>query len=203
MEEDFILNNNVESIRTFVQGGLSLQEAAERFENNLRLNGTPPEIAKERTEAAINVLKIALEKVYERGDPRISIKPTVRDERWYFGPKETDHLWPRYKHRLGVDKGLSEDVIQELDTATNRIVMSFGCPGAQNFRRQGLVVGRVQSGKTSNFMGVIAKAGDAGYRIIIVLAGTTNTLRYQTQDRLQRDLVGFNDTKWQWLTQAK
>jgi Z1 domain len=201
--KDPILKSNVEAIRAFVQAGLSLQEATERFEQNLRMNGAPPEVAKQRAEAAMKILEAELQKVYESGDPRVSTKPKVRDERWYFGPKETDHLWPRYRHRLKAQKGLDEDIIRKLDTATDRIVMNFGCPGSQNFRRQGLVVGRVQSGKTSNFMGVIAKAGDAGYRIIIVLAGTTNTLRYQTQDRLQRDLVGFSDTKWQWLTQAK
>lgn len=202
MENPDILTSNVESIRSFVRGGMNLQDATEKFEQNLRLNGNTDELAKERASAAMGALKPELDRVYDSGDPRVSTKPTVRDERWYFGPSESDHLWPRYRHRLETVIGLDKDVINELDISTNRIVMNFGCPGAQNFRRQGLVVGRVQSGKTSNFMGVIAKAGDAGYRIIIVLAGTTNTLRYQTQDRLQKDLVGFRDTKWEWLTQA-
>ena len=202
MENPDILTSNVESIRSFVRGGMNLHEATEKFEQSLRLNGNTEEVAKERATEAMGVLKPELDRVYDSGDPRISTKPTVRDERWYFGPSESDHLWPRYRHRLETVIGLENDVIQELDRSTNRIVMSFGCPGSQNFRRQGLVVGRVQSGKTSNFMGVIAKAGDAGYRIIIVLAGTTNTLRYQTQDRLQKDLVGFKDTKWEWLTEA-
>ena len=154
--EDPILKSNVEAIRAFVQAGLSIQEAAERFEQNLRMNGASPEVAKQRAEAAMKILEAELQKVYESGDPRVSTKPKVRDERWYFGPKETDHLWPRYRHRLKADKGLDDDIIRDLDTATDRIVMNFGCPGSQNFRRQGLVVGRVQSGKTSNFMGVIA-----------------------------------------------
>ncbi len=55
---------------------------------------------------------------------------------------------------------------------------------------RGLVVGYVQSGKTTNFTGLIAKALDAGYKLIIVLSGTTNLLRNQTQRRLDMDLVG-------------
>ena len=55
---------------------------------------------------------------------------------------------------------------------------------------KGLVVGYVQSGKTANFTGVISKAIDAGYRLIIVLTGTTNLLREQTQRRLDKELVG-------------
>ena len=57
-------------------------------------------------------------------------------------------------------------------------------------RRKGLVVGYVQSGKTANFTGVTAKAIDAGYRLVIVLAGTLNLLRAQTQRRLDMELIG-------------
>ena len=58
------------------------------------------------------------------------------------------------------------------------------------YQARGLVVGYVQSGKTANFTGVIARAIDAGYRLIIVLAGTTNLLRSQTQRRLDKQLIG-------------
>ncbi|MGW3811064.1 hypothetical protein [Micromonospora sp. NPDC005113] len=58
------------------------------------------------------------------------------------------------------------------------------------YQAKGLVVGYVQSGKTANLTGVIAKAVDAGYRLVIVLTGTTNMLRAQTQRRLDMELVG-------------
>jgi len=70
---------------------------------------------------------------------------------------------------------------------------------------KGLVVGYVQSGKTAHFTGVIAKAIDSGYKLIIVLAGTLNILRRQTQRRLDKELVGkeqlpaaeyANDSDW-------
>src|ERR1700704_2142204 len=59
-----------------------------------------------------------------------------------------------------------------------------------NGRRLGIFVGYVQSGKTANFTGVLARAADAGYRLFIVLAGTINILRDQTQRRLDKELVG-------------
>lgn len=56
--------------------------------------------------------------------------------------------------------------------------------------RRGLVIGHVQSGKTANYMGVIAKAADAGYKFIIVIAGIHNNLRKQTQQRIDEGFVG-------------
>ena len=58
--------------------------------------------------------------------------------------------------------------------------------------RRGLVVGHVQSGKTANYAGLVNKAADAGYKLIIVLAGMHNALRQQTQRRLDRDVLGYD-----------
>ena len=49
-----------------------------------------------------------------------------------------------------------------------------------------MVVGDVQSGKTSNYTGLVAKAIDTGYKMIIVITGIHNSLRSQTQKRLRR-----------------
>ncbi len=58
---------------------------------------------------------------------------------------------------------------------------------------KGLVVGYVQSGKTANFTGVIAKAIDAGYRLVIVMTGTIEILRAQTQRRIDMELMGVEN----------
>ncbi|WP_128981598.1 Z1 domain-containing protein [Streptomyces roseicoloratus] len=98
--------------------------------------------------------------------------------------------WPAYR-RLLVDKGWAEDVVAGLDEATDRVVERLADPTApEAYQSKGLVVGYVQSGKTANFAGVIAKAIDAGYRLVIVLGGTLNMLRAQTQRRLDMELVG-------------
>ncbi|HGM9946476.1 Z1 domain-containing protein [Providencia rettgeri] len=58
------------------------------------------------------------------------------------------------------------------------------------WNRRGLVIGHVQSGKTASYMGVIAKAADAGYKFIIVIAGIHNNLRKQTQERIDEGFIG-------------
>lgn len=60
------------------------------------------------------------------------------------------------------------------------------------FDRRGLVVASVQSGKTANYIGLISKAADAGYKIIIVMAGIYNVLRNQTQERIEDGFVGYD-----------
>ncbi len=59
------------------------------------------------------------------------------------------------------------------------------------FERRGLVVASVQSGKTANYTGLICKAADAGYKIIIVMAGVHNVLRNRTQAGLEEGFTGF------------
>lgn len=58
-----------------------------------------------------------------------------------------------------------------------------------------MVVGHVQSGKTANYTGLICKAADAGYRLIVVIAGVHNNLRNQTQMRIDEGFVGRDSAK--------
>ena len=55
-----------------------------------------------------------------------------------------------------------------------------------------MVVGHVQSGKTANYTGLICKAADAGYRLVIVIAGIHNNLRNQTQERIDEGFAGID-----------
>lgn len=118
---------------------------------------------------------------------------------WYFGPRPTDLHWPVLKQFL-IDKGWDEDDVEGIDEASNEVVSLLNNPRDEQFTCRGLVVGHVQSGKTANMTAVIAKALDAGYNTIIVLAGLTNKLRYQTQLRMFRDLVKRRPLNWQILT---
>ncbi len=106
---------------------------------------------------------------------------------WYSGAKTRVGEWPAYRKRLE-QGGLPADAIESIHRSTDRILSQCANPKAVGDRRKGLVIGYVQSGKTANFTGLIAKAVDEGYRIIIVLAGMYTNLRIQTQLRLQKDL---------------
>lgn len=65
-------------------------------------------------------------------------------------------------------------------------------PTQPDGRETGLVVGYVQSGKTLSFEIVMSLARDNGYGIVIVLAGTKNNLKDQSEKRLKKDL-GIDD----------
>lgn len=82
-------------------------------------------------------------------------------------------------------------VIQSLSDVSARILGHLQDPASEgDWDRRGLVIGHVQSGKTANYMGVIARAADAGYKFIIVIAGVHNNLRKQTQERVDEGFVG-------------
>ena len=123
-----------------------------------------------------------------------------RRAQWYFGPRPTDQHWPAVRDYLLSTKEWPEDDVRSIDEASNEVVSLLENPDQDRFSCRGLVVGYVQSGKTANMTAVIAKALDAGYDTVIVLAGLTNKLRYQTQLRLFEDLVSRNPMNWQLLT---
>ncbi len=131
--------------------------------------------------------------------------------------------WSYYhKHRDFISDKIYKgkpQIVESIDFETDQIIKKIPNPTTNNeFLSKGLVVGYVQSGKTANFTHLISKAASIGYKFIIILGGMTNTLRVQTQYRVDRELTGndqYNDSRVsfvQWgrnenqyrsLTQAK
>jgi hypothetical protein len=104
------------------------------------------------------------------------------------------NFWNRYTSYL--HKKIAPDTINKLDNLTDDIldrIANPSTPGAWD--KRGMVVGQVQSGKTSNYTGLINKAADAGYKLIIVLAGMHDSLRSQTQIRIDEGFLGFNSQR--------
>lgn len=111
--------------------------------------------------------------------------------------KITWNFWNRYREYLQYDKNYPDNVLTQLDKLTDRTLDGLFNPAiTDGISKYGLVVGQVQSGKTSNYTGLICKAADSGYKLIIVLAGIHNNLRSQTQLRLDEGFLGF-DTQHQ------
>ncbi|MEU6283819.1 Z1 domain-containing protein [Streptomyces sp. NPDC047028] len=111
---------------------------------------------------------------------------------WYTPERAAAHsfYWTSYERKLR-DKGWPDAAIASLHEASRAVVERLTDPEQPAARQaKGLVVGYVQSGKTANFTGVAAKAIDAGYRLVIVLGGTLNLLRGQTQRRIDMELIG-------------
>lgn len=136
---------------------------------------------------------------------------------WYTKLRESrsygdDFFWKRYKDYLIRDEGLNVNVVNVLDYNILPVLMNYiGNPSArEEFSRRGLIIGDVQSGKTSTYTGLICKAADAGYKIVILLTGVTETLRSQTQERIEQGIIGQtitglknektpNSAKRQWV----
>jgi len=112
-------------------------------------------------------------------------------------------FWSRYKAFLEQERNLPEPVVSSLDKLTDDILGKLEQPERNPpWDCRGMVVGSVQSGKTANYCGVICKAMDAGYRLIVVLAGMHNNLRSQTQYRLDEGVLGRDSQKDRQLDQA-
>jgi hypothetical protein len=122
-------------------------------------------------------------------DYREDHKPWLPDRRsqiqWKF--------WKRYERYLEEEKGWSDRTVRRLGEFTDQILERLEDPQRLGkWDRRGMVVGQVQSGKTSNYTGLICKAVDAGYKLIIILAGQHKSLRSQTQLRLDEEFLGFD-----------
>lgn len=101
--------------------------------------------------------------------------------------------WKRYEEHLLMNRRYPKKVITEIDRTTDKILGFIEKPDRDGaWDRRGMIVGHVQSGKTSNYAGLICKSIDAGYKVIIVLAGMHSSLRCQTQERLDEDCIGYD-----------
>ena len=100
-------------------------------------------------------------------------------------------FWNRYKAFM--EQRMARDTLNKLDNLTDDILDRIGNPASSGiWDKRGLVVGQVQSGKTGNYIGLINKAADAGYKLIIILAGLHDSLRSQTQIRIDEGFLGYN-----------
>lgn len=194
------VNGLVERIRQALprHGNLESAVAAVRAELDLLSPGLAAHLSTEIDEAAAIVAR-----EFEQIEILHSHSVIRKRPKWYLGPRPSDLHWPAVKSFLLNEKKWHEDDVRGIDDASNEVVSLLENPrdlARSQFSCRGLVVGHVQSGKTANMTAVIAKALDAGYDTVIVLAGLTNKLRHQTQLRMYSDLVRRNPLNWQVLT---
>lgn len=120
-----------------------------------------------------------------------TLKNDTGHESWLSAQRKSQwRYWQRYREYQ--ERKMATAVVDGLDEVTDQILSLLEDPLREgSWDRRGMVVGHVQSGKTSNYTGLICKAADAGYKIIIVLAGIHNNLRSQTQMRLDEGFLGY------------
>lgn len=111
------------------------------------------------------------------------------------------HFWDHYKGYLTSIKGWPPIVIDNIDSLSSEILSRIEDPQRPgSWDRRGMIMGSVQSGKTANYTALITKAADAGYKLIIVMAGVHNSLRSQTQLRINEEFLGYDLDKVEILT---
>ena len=120
--------------------------------------------------------------------------------KWYFNETvEDNYFWERYYRYLKEQGSIDDKSINLLHEKTLPDIMNCLYNPKEEFDgkrlKRGLIIGDVQSGKTATYSGLICKAADAGYKVVILLAGITESLRQQTQERIDEGIVGYTIRK--------
>ena len=194
------IENHVRMIRLLKTGDMSIDDALS-LASHLIPSEDHDAVRRAYVEQTATRIEVLEPGVLSDGGPRSWFESHNPEEGYY---------WRRQRAFLAHDLGRKEFELDSLDKSTNKILSHLEDPSSTDgFGIRGLVIGHVQSGKTQNFSALIAKAADAGYKIVIVLSGLHNSLRRQTQLRLERDLGRENvkgvgeaepGKRWQWMT---
>lgn len=113
-------------------------------------------------------------------------------------PSDDASSWQLYKKKL-LDDGFKDSTVDEIERTTLSILRSLNSDTTKTTAVKGLVIGNVQSGKTANMAALMAMAADWGWNMFIVLSGTIENLRIQTQNRLFNDLNQQGTIRWRSL----
>lgn len=182
---------NVEASVLMSFKGVEPPPSREQILERVRLFGSAFQLDEETIQ---NITKRIQENVVQSMDEGVSLINTEEehDEDWYRKVDIDWKYWKDYEMHLSYG-GWGPKVVHTMGEVTDKILGLLKDPDAPgDWDRRGLVIGHVQSGKTANYIGLISKAADAGYRFIIVIAGIHNNLRKQTQQRIDEGFVGRN-----------
>ena len=147
-----------------------------------------PDVSDEDVDKLVKKLQVALDVAMDVG---MVIEKEY--EPWLKAKKESINFfyWDRYVHYLEQDMMRTSGVIATMDEVSDKIIDLVGDPTTSGrLKRRGLLLGDIQSGKTGNYIAVMNKAADVGYKVIILLTGTIESLRRQTQERVDEGFIG-------------
>jgi len=141
-----------------------------------------------------NIVTEAMESIVTRMGAGISLVDVnaKHDDQWVHKREDVRWTYAKAYEEFLRNEGWPPQMVQSLSDVTTRILGHLQDPLSEgtSWNRRGLVIGHVQSGKTANYTGLIARAADAGYKFIVVIAGIHNNLRRQTQQRIDEAFIG-------------
>lgn len=123
-------------------------------------------------------------------------------QKMYAVPTAKYSSWVLYKKRLN-ESGFHPNAINQIEESSIGVLRNLREITQKDNPVRGLVVGSVQSGKTANMAGLMAMAADYGWNMFIVLSGTIENLREQTQTRLHKDLSSEGILIWRQINNPK
>lgn len=193
--------NEAESM-VLTQSSIALEKSTDRSADNIRrIVEDYATVAKTRLGISVDIAEITARLMHAVS---VWIKPPKvisnhRIEPWWKARKteiSPMRFWLRYRRYLQQHKNIQINDLDGIDTQTDLIIDRIQNPAKNGlWDVRGMVVGSVQSGKTANYIGLIAKALDAGYKLIIVMAGIHNNLRAQTQMRIDEGILGYDSQR--------
>ena len=184
---------NIELMKTMVQSALATDVPTQARIREIIKNTRPafPDV----TDKEVNDLIIKIEEIHDVSMSEGAVLKEIDFEPWLDITRSQIefYYWDRYRSHLN-QRGMSGQVLGGIGNISDRILGLLENPGKLgHWDRRGMVLGNVQSGKTANYIGVLTKAADAGYRVIVVIAGLQNKLRNQTQVRVDQGFIGFSN----------
>ena len=132
-------------------------------------------------------------------DDFIHIEESTSTDGTSFGEINTDGFFATHvaEQMKKTDESITDDAVNEVFTNATKILNQ--CPNPrlnEEFKKTGIVIGKVQSGKTSNFIALLALAFDNGYNLAVVIGGNTTELLTQNVNRIRKSFnVGVDKLK--------
>ncbi|WP_282242509.1 Z1 domain-containing protein [Psychrobacillus sp. NEAU-3TGS] len=112
-------------------------------------------------------------------------------------PSSATSSWQLYKNKL-IRQGWTDESVKDVENTTISILRKLRVETDNPIK--GLTIGHVQSGKTASMAALMAMAADWEFNFFIVLSGTIENLRKQTEDRLMSDLKTSGNLSWERLS---
>lgn len=181
----------VDNLRVSVLALLKPEQTIDDIENLTSMLAAYQQISMSADQRKALIADLQSQKVYKMG---LGVELVSKDHKPWLAAAENSIEWKRWKGYstyLRTKKGLNAAVSESMGARTSKILDLAGDPREEGaWSRKGLVIGDVQSGKTSNYLALFNKAADAGYKVFILLAGDKERLRAQTQERVDEGFIG-------------
>lgn len=158
----------------------------------------------EDQQAAFELLNHKIETYFSTEQQQAHILDDQEKIPWLQSVSSNEYYSDRYYEHLRTEGQLPSKVISVMKSTNRETLERLGNPNIDTpFKRQGLVVGNVQSGKTANYLSLINLAADYGYKLIILITGIHNNLRSQTQKRVNDGFIGYDSEKQEYVGVGK